>query len=75
MTISIKDVYQWHRENAEECIGRADQAGQARMHLDFAQALRPFLPPQLCASCRGSGFRQLNDSDACDIVPCDCQRS
>lgn len=61
--LTILDVYNYH-------LKKADQETHAR----YLSALEPFLPPQLCSSCRGTGYKQLNDSDACDIVPCECQK-
>lgn len=68
---SIKEVHNYHQQRAR---GTKD-ASERQIHQQYMEALKPFLPPQLCVVCRGSGFQQLNDSDACDIVPCECQRS
>lgn len=70
MAISILEVHNYHLQRAIW----TDDVRERQTHQAYMEALKPFLPPQLCASCRGSGFRQLNDSDACDIVPCECQR-
>lgn len=75
MSTDIREVYEWHMENAHECIGRADLESQAVMHLDFAKALQPYLPPQPCQMCRGSGLQMLSDSDSYEVIPCDCQAS
>lgn len=73
MSTSLREVYEWHMENAKECAGRADLESQAVMHLDFAKALQPYLPPQPCGMCHGSGLIFVHDSDAHDVVTCDCQ--
>jgi hypothetical protein len=72
MSMTIREVYEWHLENAQECRGNELQ-NQKRMHLDMAEALKEHLPPQPCGLCRGSGLLYLQDSDAYDIVACDCQ--
>ena len=73
MSTSLRDVYEWHMENAKECAGRADLETQAVMHLDFAKALQPHLPPPPCGMCRGSGSQIISDSESYEVLPCDCQ--
>lgn len=75
MSTDIREVYEWHMENARECMGRADLESQAVMHLDFAKALQSHLPPQPCGMCRGSGLQMISDSEAYEVLPCDCQAS
>lgn len=72
MSMTVREVYEWHLENAKECRG-SDEKEQRKMHLEMADALRPHLPPQPCVLCRGSGSLYVQDSDAYDIVACDCQ--
>ncbi len=38
MSISIKEVYEWHMENARECIGRSDLKEQAEAAAKAAAA-------------------------------------
>lgn len=75
MSTGIREVYEWHMENARECMGRADLESQAVMHLDFAKALQSHLPPQPCGMCRGSGLQMISDSESYEVLPCDCQAS
>lgn len=72
MSVTIRDVYQWHIESVQECAHNVSTREMAQLHAEFAKALRPYLPPLLCPICRGSGFQEVTDSDSCEVIPCRC---
>lgn len=72
MKITIREVYEWHIENAHECRGRELQ-DQKQMHLDMANALRPHLPPPPCMVCHGRGSYLMANDEGYELVTCDCQ--
>lgn len=72
MAITIREVYEWHLENAQECRG-SELQDQKQLHLDMAEALKEHLPSTPCRVCYGKGSYLMSDDDGYEVVPCECQ--
>lgn len=68
---TLQEIIEYHLRVARS----THDYGEVIRHRDYATALKAYLPPLPCGSCRGYGFQQLQDSDAFELVPCECAQA
>ena len=67
-TTILNEMIEYHMAKAKS----TRDYGEMINHGTWAGVLKSFLPPVPCGSCRGTGYQQLTDSDAVELMPCEC---